>query len=92
MATLPRPAEPARSPSLELLEPPPFPAKPKRLLDVSDVAEWRSSGLDPKKQPDRSDGTALPPPCDTVSQITTSAAWFHAVEIQAALSPASSIT
>jgi predicted DNA-binding transcriptional regulator AlpA len=40
MATLPRPAEPNRSPSLELLEPPPFFAKPKRLLDVSDVAEW----------------------------------------------------
>jgi hypothetical protein len=40
MATLPRPAEPARSPSLELLESSPFPAKPKRLLDVSDVAEW----------------------------------------------------
>jgi hypothetical protein len=40
MATLPRPAEPARSPSLELLEPHAFPAKPKRLLHVSDVAEW----------------------------------------------------
>ncbi len=40
MATLPRPAEPARSPSLELLAPHAFPAKPKRLLDVSDVAEW----------------------------------------------------
>ncbi len=40
MATLPRPAEPARSPSLELLESSPFSAKPKRLLDVSDVAEW----------------------------------------------------
>jgi hypothetical protein len=40
MGTLPRPAEPNRSPSLELLEPPPFFAKPKRLLDVSDVAEW----------------------------------------------------
>jgi hypothetical protein len=40
MATLPRPAEPTRSPSLELVEPATFPAKPKRLLDVSDVAEW----------------------------------------------------
>jgi len=40
MATLPRPAEPNRSPSLELLERPPFFAKPKRLFDVSDVAEW----------------------------------------------------
>jgi hypothetical protein len=40
MATLPRPAEPARSSSLQLLEPPPFHAKPKRLLDVGDVAEW----------------------------------------------------
>src|SRR6266849_1852697 len=40
MATLPRPAEPARSPSLELLALHAFPAKPKRLLDVSDVAEW----------------------------------------------------
>jgi hypothetical protein len=40
MATLPKPAEPSRSPSLELLKPPPFFAKPKRLLDVSDVAEW----------------------------------------------------
>jgi hypothetical protein len=39
MGTLPRPAEPNRSPSLELLEPTPFFAKPKRLLDVSDVAE-----------------------------------------------------
>ena len=40
MATLPRPAEPARSPFLELLEPHAFPAKPKRLLDISAVAEW----------------------------------------------------
>jgi len=40
MATLPRPAELTRSPSLELLEPSSLPAKPKRLLDVSDVAEW----------------------------------------------------
>jgi hypothetical protein len=40
MATLPRPAEPPRSRSLELVEPPSFPAKPKRLPDVSDVAEW----------------------------------------------------
>ena len=40
MATLPRPVQPAPSPSLELLEPPPFPARPKRLLNVSDVAEW----------------------------------------------------
>jgi len=40
MATLPRPAEPTRSQPLELLEPPLFPAKPKRLLDVSEVAEW----------------------------------------------------
>jgi len=29
-----------RSLIVELLEPPPFFAKPKRLLDVSDVAEW----------------------------------------------------
>ena len=40
MATLPRPAEPSRSPSLEVLESSPFHVKPKRLLDVSDVAEW----------------------------------------------------
>lgn len=40
MATLPRPAVLARTPSLELVESSPFPAKPKRLLDVSDVAEW----------------------------------------------------
>ena len=40
MATLPRPAEPIPSSSLELVEPHAFPAKPKRLLDVSDVAEW----------------------------------------------------
>jgi len=39
MATLPRPAEPSRSPSVEVLESS-FPVKPKRLLDVSDVAEW----------------------------------------------------
>jgi predicted DNA-binding transcriptional regulator AlpA len=38
MATLPRPAEPGRSPALELIESPTLPAKP--LLDVSDVAEW----------------------------------------------------
>jgi hypothetical protein len=46
MATLPRPTEPIRSSSLELLEPHAFPAKPKRLLDVSDVAEWRESAKD----------------------------------------------
>lgn len=40
MASLPRSAEPIRSPSLELLEPHALPAKPKRLLDVSEVAEW----------------------------------------------------
>jgi hypothetical protein len=40
MATLPRPAEPSRSPSLEVLESSTFHVKPKRLLDVSDVAEW----------------------------------------------------
>ena len=40
MATLPRPAEPARSPSLELVEALPLPAKPRRLLDVRGVAEW----------------------------------------------------
>src|SRR5258708_39621191 len=34
------PADPTRSPALELLKPPPFPAKPRRLLDVSDVADW----------------------------------------------------
>jgi hypothetical protein len=40
MATLPKPAEPTASPSLELLEPRHFSVKPKRLLDVSEVAEW----------------------------------------------------
>src|SRR5260370_34422944 len=40
MDTLPRPAEPTRFPSLELVEGAQFTAKPKRLLDVSDVAEW----------------------------------------------------
>lgn len=40
MSSLPRSAEPTRSPSLELLEPHALPAKPKRLLDVSEVAEW----------------------------------------------------
>ena len=40
MATLPRPAEPSRSPSLEVLESSTFHVKHKRLLDVSDVAEW----------------------------------------------------
>jgi hypothetical protein len=37
---VPRPAEPSRSPSLEVLESSTFHIKPKRLLDVSDVAEW----------------------------------------------------